>query len=336
MAGTVSKKRGVGKGAAKPARKASANAARPRSARAPSSAAWRKGRARPSGARRKRAPSRRLAAPRYHPGPPIADEATLGDGAGRTPGARSPSHRGDARRRRRSAAALARAGLCRPRGDHRLAAGLGRQRQCDGRAAAGGVLAVRRGERARRRRRDAARLAACRRRRCVRCGRSPRRRHDGFDLAALAALEAEAAHEALVAVKGDRALDGRHLPAVLPRPSRRLSRRRSRVAGGGADRARASRSGPTRASSSRSPSVGGRCAASRRGCCGPITAWRAPACRAWRRWRGAWLRARGMATERWSPGMAGPNSMARASIPRSPPPSGSSCSCMVMAPTART
>ena len=44
------------------------------------------------------------------------------------------------------------------------------------------------------------------------------------------------------------------------------------LAGGGADRARASRPAPTRGGSRGSPNAGGPCAASRRACCGPITA----------------------------------------------------------------
>jgi len=57
MAGTVSKKRRGGKGAAKPAAKGRAKAKK-----------------RPA---RRRARVKRPAAPRYHPGPPIADEAAL-------------------------------------------------------------------------------------------------------------------------------------------------------------------------------------------------------------------------------------------------------------------
>ena len=66
MAGSVSKKRGGGKGAKTDARKAGAK----RSAAA-------KPRARVKRRATKRAPKTRVAAPRYRPGPPIADEAAL-------------------------------------------------------------------------------------------------------------------------------------------------------------------------------------------------------------------------------------------------------------------
>jgi DNA-3-methyladenine glycosylase II len=83
MAGIVSKKRGAGKGGAKgAARKAAAKAA----AKAPAKIAARhkakdadkraaKASGKPAGKRR-RAPTK-AAGPRYHPGPPIADEAAL-------------------------------------------------------------------------------------------------------------------------------------------------------------------------------------------------------------------------------------------------------------------
>ena len=71
MAGTVSKKRGGGKGAKTNARKAGAKRSAARSASRRQASAAVKRRA------TKRAPKTRVAAPRYHPGPPIADEAAL-------------------------------------------------------------------------------------------------------------------------------------------------------------------------------------------------------------------------------------------------------------------
>lgn len=85
MAGTVSKKRGAGKSAKSAARKAAAKrgAAKTRAGAGKRGAA--KAKRAPAKKRapvkkrvpRKRAATKRLAAPRYHPGPPIADEARL-------------------------------------------------------------------------------------------------------------------------------------------------------------------------------------------------------------------------------------------------------------------
>ena len=199
-----------------------------------------------------------------------------------TPARRSPTRRRSPRRRRacgrsipRPSArllevggppplALARAGICGARGDHRLAAGVGRQRQRDLRPAPGGVRAARRGQRARRRRRRRSRLAGCRRRRSRALRALAEATAEGLDLDGLAALDGRGAHDALVAVKGVGPWTADHLPAVLPRPSRRFPagdlalQEAARLALG-------LKRGPTRASWSRSPSAGGRCAASRRG-----------------------------------------------------------------------
>ena len=94
---------------------------------------------------------------------------------------------------------------------------------------------------------------------------------NGLDLAGLAALEAEAAHDALVAVKGVGPWTADLFllfclghPDAFPAGDLALQEA-ARLALGLAN-------GPTRASWNRSPSAGGPCAASRRGCCGPITA----------------------------------------------------------------
>ena len=95
---------------------------------------------------------------------------------------------------------------------------------------------------------------------------------NGLDLAGLAALEAEAAHDALVAVKGVGPWTADLFllfclghPDAFPAGDLALQEA-ARLALGLQAAARRAQA------RSRSPSAGGRCAASRRGCCGPITA----------------------------------------------------------------
>ena len=66
-----------------------------------------------------------------------------------------------------------------------------------------------------------------------------------IDLDALAAMEADEAHDGADRAARHRAVDRRHLSAVLPRPCRRLAGRRPRAAGGGAHRVRAAQRGRT-------------------------------------------------------------------------------------------
>ena len=184
--------------------------------------------------RRKRAPARRT----YHPGPAIADEAGLRRGV-RSPARHGPRPCREACGDRRPAAVTpSRAGLCRPRRHHRLAAGVGRERKRHFRPARGAPRSARcrsgrrgdRGRTTRMRAVDAQDPRAARARRGRRGGRArscrPRRARRGGS-----ACEAR---------RGERRrpLDRRHLSAFLPRPSRRLSGRRPRPAGGGEARPR--------------------------------------------------------------------------------------------------
>ena len=74
------------------------------------------------------------------PARPSLDESSAGRGRRRRCARRTPNSSARLLEHRRpAAAAAARTGLCRPRGDHRLAAGVGRQRQRDLRPAGGGA-----------------------------------------------------------------------------------------------------------------------------------------------------------------------------------------------------
>ena len=146
----------------------------------------------------------RAVAPRrlYHPGPPDRRRGGARRGAGRARGARSGDGRRDARDRRPAAVALARARLRRTGGDHRLAAGFGRQRQCDGCAPATPRFRRSTPRASSPPTKRNSRPAACRRPKMNALKALAEATANGLDLAGLAALEAEAAHDALIAVKG--------------------------------------------------------------------------------------------------------------------------------------
>ena len=116
------------------------------------------------------------------------------------PGARREA----CRDRRAAAAAPSRAGLRRPRRDHRLAAGVGRQRQRHLRPArsARSPRSKRVGPAAASDGRACA-PAGCRRRRSARCARSPRRSRDGGSISPASRRSTPRTRiKALVAVKG--------------------------------------------------------------------------------------------------------------------------------------
>ena len=248
MAGTLSKKRGGGKGAKRRAPNAGAGQA----SRAPR-------------------PPRAEGDPRLssRPADRLPGGARRGERAARRarPRARRPPHRG----RRAAAAALERAGLFRPGGDHRFAAGVGGERQRDLRPPQGGIGAARRGERHRRRRRGAEALRPVagenagaagarrgdRRRRSIsrRWGRSTR----ATRITRSSRSRASGRGRPISSCCSASAIPTRSPPAT----SRCRRRRESRSA---------SRPAPTRGGWRGSRSAGGRCAASRRACCGPITA----------------------------------------------------------------
>jgi DNA-3-methyladenine glycosylase II len=196
MAGTVSKKRGGGKGAKTTGRKTSAkrSAAKTRKTLAKRGAAAKR-------RTTKRAPKAPIAARRYHPGPPIADEATL---AAALAGLQAlDPETVDAmlvvggppplRWREPGFAGLVAIIVSQQVSVASANAMVARLHAAFSPLDAAGVLAA-----------DEAKLKAC--------GLSQAKMNalralaeataNGLDLAALAALDAEAAHDALIAVKG--------------------------------------------------------------------------------------------------------------------------------------
>jgi DNA-3-methyladenine glycosylase II len=202
MAGTVSKKRGGGKGAKTNAGKAGVkrSATTKRKTGVKRSAAA-KPRARVKRRVTKRAPKTRVGAPRYHPGPPIADEAALAAALGglqtldpETVGAMlAVGGPPPLRWREPGFAGLVAIIVSQQVSVASANAMVARLQAAFSPLDAAGVLAA-----------EEATLKAC--------GLSQAKTRalkalaeattNGLDLAGLAALEAEAAHDALVAVKG--------------------------------------------------------------------------------------------------------------------------------------